>query len=99
MKYRTTPLAAALAVLLLPVATMAADGKKPEDTSAQKTEEAVACTQITGSRIRPSKADVASGRKCATTTQPTRSYSKDELDTTGEMSVGDALRKLDPAFL
>jgi hypothetical protein len=30
--------------------------------------------------------------------QPTRSYSKEELDSTGQFDTGEALRRLDPRF-
>ncbi|MEP6906626.1 MAG: hypothetical protein ABI858_01395 [Pseudoxanthomonas sp.] len=52
------------------------------------------CLKHTGSRISP-RAD-PQGRKCISASG--RSYSKDDLDRTGEIDLADALRRLDPAI-
>jgi len=49
------------------------------------------CVRQTGSRIRQRDA------KTACNGQPGRSYTKDELDSTGHTNLADALRALDPA--
>ena len=49
------------------------------------------CVRQTGSRIRQRDA------RNACNGQPGRSYTKDELDSTGHHSIVDALRTLDPA--
>jgi hypothetical protein len=52
------------------------------------------CTHAPGSHIRLSKPE-----ECAKAARgPYRSYSKDDLDRTGETDLAEALRKLDPAF-
>jgi hypothetical protein len=52
------------------------------------------CDTAPGSRIRQAKP--ADCKKMAK--QPFRSYSKEELDSTGETDINEALRKLDPIF-
>lgn len=52
------------------------------------------CLKKTGSRIAP-RAD-KQGRKCVSANG--RSYSKEDLDRTGEIDLADALRRLDPAI-
>ncbi len=52
------------------------------------------CLKQTGSRIAP-RAD-KQGRKCVSANG--RSYSKEDLDRTGEIDLADALRRLDPAI-
>jgi hypothetical protein len=51
------------------------------------------CDQVTGSRIRSN-----TRRDCEPLGQPFRSYSAEELQSTGEMDLSEALRQLDPAF-
>jgi hypothetical protein len=72
-------------------APKAAAKENKENNEAKKEE--TKCDAAPGSRIKLSKPEEC--KKLAK--QPFRSYSKEELDTTGEMDVGDALRKLDPA--
>ena len=50
------------------------------------------CIRQTGSRIRQRDA------KTACNGQPGRSYSKDDLDRTGQPSLAEALRTLDPSI-
>ncbi|RZA37263.1 MAG: hypothetical protein EOP92_01305 [Lysobacteraceae bacterium] len=52
------------------------------------------CLKHTGSRIKP-RAD-KQGRKCISANG--RSYSKEDLDRTGEADLAEALRRLDPAI-
>jgi hypothetical protein len=54
-----------------------------------------ACVQDTGSRIKPSKEEDATKAK-ANCMQPGSTYSREELDQTGEIDMGRALRQLDP---
>jgi hypothetical protein len=75
-----------------PEATPSADAK-PEKKEAVKKDEPV-CTTAPGSRVRAAKP--AECRKLAK--QPYRSWSKDDLDSTGESNVADALRRLDPSI-
>jgi hypothetical protein len=51
------------------------------------------CEQVTGSRIRSS-----TRKDCEPLGQPMRSYSAEELRSTGEMDLSEALRQLDPSF-
>lgn len=51
------------------------------------------CLKQTGSRLAP-RPD-SKGRKCVNATG--RSYTKDDLDSTGAIDLKDALRRLDPA--
>lgn len=51
------------------------------------------CEDTTSSRIRRDKAG-----SCAKSASPTRSYSREDIERTGQMDVGDALRRLDPRF-
>lgn len=50
------------------------------------------CAYATGSRIRPRQVN-----RCEPN-RPLRSYSKEQLDATGEIDLNDALRELDPVF-
>lgn len=50
------------------------------------------CAYATGSRIRPRQVN-----RCEPN-RPLRSYTKDQLDATGEIDLNDALRELDPVF-
>jgi hypothetical protein len=66
-----------------PEAESAADDSKPKP--------AAKCEYLTGSRIRHDPpVDCDSG------TSPTRVFTREELENTGEASLGDALRALDP---
>jgi hypothetical protein len=47
----------------------------------------------TGTRIRPSRDGV-----CVATGSYVKSYSREEIERTGETNVSEALRKLDPSF-
>jgi hypothetical protein len=51
------------------------------------------CLKETGSRLAPRPE--GKGRKCVNATG--RSYTKDDLDSTGAIDLSDALRRLDPA--
>lgn len=51
------------------------------------------CLKETGSRLAP-RAD-SKGRKCVNATG--RAYNRDDIDRTGAVDLGDAIRKLDPA--
>lgn len=55
------------------------------------------CEQVTGSRIRPASRS-GSAVDCEPVGHPFRSYSAEELQSTGEMNLSEALRQLDPAF-
>jgi hypothetical protein len=52
------------------------------------------CERVTGSRIQMAQRD----GKCEPVGQAFKSYSADELASTGEMDLVEALRQLDPAF-
>lgn len=66
-------------------ARIAADASKPSTLDK-------ACVEGTGSRIKPAKGEEAK----ANCMQPGSTYSKDEIDQTGEIDMGRALRQLDP---
>lgn len=72
-----------------------ADAKATKDAPRKKaTADVAKCTQAPGSHIKLAKPEdcdkVARG--------PYRSFSKEELENTGESNLGEALRKLDPRF-
>jgi hypothetical protein len=52
-----------------------------------------ACVSHTGTRIRPAKGEEAKVVNCA---QPGSTYSKEQLEQTGEIDTARALQKLDP---
>jgi hypothetical protein len=86
--------------MLSPLAFSAGEaGKKATEEKPQKVE-SVECATVTGSRIKaakPSKEKDKAG-KCAVSSTPMRTYTKDQIEMTGEMDIADALRQLDPAF-
>ena len=95
MKNSARTLTALAAAVLIPLGALAADAPPPAasetkatDSKAKKAEPK--CEQSSASRIRKNEAD------CAKDSQPTRSYSKEELDGTGQTDTGEALRRLDP---
>ena len=106
MKRHSGMLATFAAALLLPLGAMAAEpAEKPESQSptetqvqdeqgkkAQKKAEKP-CTTSTASRIRRDKADT-----CGKESQPTRTYSREEIESTGQTDTAEALRRLDPRF-
>ena len=104
-----TPALILAAALLLPLGALAADATPPQPSeAAQETRKdadtraadakprkkaAMACEGATASRIRRNKAG-----ECVHSAQPTRSYSKEDIDTTGQTDMGEALKRLDPRF-
>ena len=93
---RTLTLAGALAlVIALPVGAFAAEAQTPPakesvkaETKAKKAEPK--CEPSTASRLRKDEKD------CGKDSQQTRSYSKSELESTGQTNTAEALRRLDP---
>ena len=100
------------AALLMPLGALAADAPTPDaqskaeaqvetkaDAKAAKTARAQKAKaketecEATASRIQRNKAG-----ECWKSTQPSRTITKDELDSTGETDVGEALKRLDPRF-
>jgi hypothetical protein len=73
-------------------ATPATDASPVKKEAAKKDEPI--CTTVPGSRVRAAKPEAC--RKLAK--QPYRSWSKEDLDSTGEANVADALRRLDPGI-
>jgi hypothetical protein len=99
MKYRTALLATGVAALLAPLALQAeepaAKAAAEKTQKVEKTEKTEAsCNQLTGSRIKPAR----SGKCESLSPSPLRSYSKEDLERTGETDLNEALRKVDPAF-
>jgi hypothetical protein len=98
MKYRTG-LIAGVASLFMAAGIASAEetpDAKPKKEESQKkaAPEAAKCTQAPGSHIRLAKPE-----ECAKAARgPYRSYSKEDIERTGETDVGEALRKLDPRF-
>jgi len=95
MNTRARILAACAVALLAPLAAQAA-GDAAAAASSGKAKKVVAqqCTQVTGSRIRvrdPARCDRPSMR-------PMRSYTADDLQSTGAIDLNEALRRLDPIF-
>lgn len=101
MNYRTG-LIAGIASLLVVAGNAAAEEATPaQDAKATQQQqpkkpaaEPAKCTHAPGSRIR-----LSTPEDCAKASRgPFRSYSKEDLDRTGETNMADALRKLDPSF-
>jgi hypothetical protein len=93
---------ATLAILVTAVVAMAAgcatssspsDAARIASDASKKPTLDKACVTNTGSRIKPAKGEEAKVANCM---QPGSTYSKDELDQTGEIDTGRALRQLDP---
>jgi hypothetical protein len=98
MNHRTR-LIAGIAALLVASGITAADearDAKPAKAEPQKkaTAEPAKCTHAPGSHIKLAKPEDCS--KAAR--GPYRSYSKQDIENTGETNLADALRKLDPSF-
>ena len=101
-RYRTV--AALAAALLLPLGAMGAEPSSSAAPAADTAQAAPAadgkakkaepkCEATATTRIRKMKPT-----DCAKDAVGSRSYSKEELERTGEFQVGEALRKLDPRF-
>jgi hypothetical protein len=97
MNFRLRIVAAFAAVLLAPVAVLAADEAPATRPAAKEASEPkktdAACKAATGTRIRPKKQ--TSCEKAANL--PLRSYSAEELQSTGHIDLVEALRELNPA--
>ena len=85
----TFPLALATALVLV----ACAHAPLQVGTPAAHAREAPAAVVVTGSHI-PQRVDLASG--LPGTTSPLRVHTRQELDSTGEPSTADALRRLTP---
>ena len=101
MKHRSGFITAALAfALLAPLGAAHAADSAPApkaDVKAKKDEakkDEAKCDVAPGSRIQRKKPEVCKD----IAQQPYRSYSKEEIDNTGETNIAEALRKLDPSF-
>ncbi len=99
MKHRSV-LIAGMAGLLLSGAALAgesapaANASPAKEESPKKADEPAQCTRAPGSHIRLAKPE-----DCAKVARgPYRSYSREDIDRTGETNLAEALRKLDPAF-
>jgi hypothetical protein len=98
MKRPAHSIAALAALLALPLGTvMAAEAPAASPAPARAAPEArhkePAPCDVTSTRIRRNR-----NGDCPASSQPTRSYTKDDLDSTGQTDVGEALRRLDPRF-
>lgn len=84
--------AAATALLLHAVPALASDkpasAATPEPAVDKPAEPTIACTSETGSRIKR--------RKGSCNSSPGRVFQAEELQSTGQSSIGDALRRVDP---
>jgi hypothetical protein len=99
MKTRSAILAALALALLAPLGVVSAadTASAPKVAAKEKNiadKDESKCETAPGSRIKQSKPEDC--KKLAK--QPFRSYSKKELENTGELDTGEALRKLDPSF-
>ncbi len=90
MSARVLP-AALLAAALLGLGACAAQPAAPLAANDNAAPDHDNCTP-TGSRIRSRDGD------CTPKGYPFRSYSAEELQNTGQISLGEALRQIDPAF-
>ena len=99
MKLRNLALTFAIAGLLAPVTLLAADPAKPateqaaDRTAPAKPRHPASCENVSGTRILPNPKNA-----CRSAIQPMRTYTKEDLDRTGEIDMAEALRKLDPIF-
>jgi hypothetical protein len=96
MTTRSGIIAAFAVALIAPLGAVQAADSAPKAAAKEKSEakkEEAKCDAAPGSRIKLSKPEEC--KKLAK--QPFRSYSKEDLDNTGDINVADALRKLDPA--
>lgn len=91
MAYRT-----ALPCMLLIAASLAACATSPRPQTLAANDEAgaaAACTQVTGSRIQSSQR-----AHCEPVGYPFRSFTRQQLEATGQIDLVEALRQLNPAF-
>jgi hypothetical protein len=99
MKHRSRHSVLLGAVALLPLVAWAADPaaepKAPASAPAStpKAEKKDRCEPVSGSRIKSTR-----GGGCPGAGQMTRSYTRRDIEITGEIDMAEALRKLDPIF-
>lgn len=107
MKTASTVAAALAVALLLPLGTTLAADQTATKPAEQATTTSVDANdapkkvspakasdhRCTATRIRKDKA-----ADCEKTAAPTRTYTQEEIQQTGETDIGQALRKLDPRF-
>lgn len=96
MKHRPGLIAGMASLFLVAGVATAEEATQPKKEATQKKPavDEPQCTHVPGSRIRLAKPEDCS--KAAR--GPYRSYSKADLERTGESNVAEALRKLDPTF-
>lgn len=82
------------ALLLLIAACLGAGGVQAAE--AAETPAVKRCEAVTGSRIQPV---VAADEACERATPGVRSYSREELESTGRIDLDEALSVLDPSIL
>ena len=87
MNRQSAGIAAVFAAVMLPLGAAFAAEPAP---SAKKAPE---CEQLTATRIQRTRTT-----DCIKPTQPTRTITKEELDSTGQADLGQALKRLDPRF-
>ena len=97
MKLYTGKVAALAAALLLPLGAVAAEPAAPADkpVAAQEAKPKKidkSCESASASRIRKEKGE------CINSAAPTRSFSKEEIESTGQTDTAEALKRLDPRF-
>jgi hypothetical protein len=78
----------------LAVATLAGCASAPPRDAAAAAQQVAAAGPVTGSNL-PAKIDPRTGRPI--TSYPLQSVSREEIDTTGETNLADALRMLLPS--
>jgi hypothetical protein len=99
MNFRMPVIAACTALLLASAAMLAAEAEKApapkaaEKMSSEPAKTSASCKATTGTRIQSKKKDGC--EKVAS--QPIRSYSAEELESTGKLKLAEALKELDPA--
>jgi membrane protease subunit (stomatin/prohibitin family) len=74
-------------------AAASADAQASTDAASQKRTSNVGCVKDTGTNIRPR--DPKTGKPLCI--GPGRSYSREQIDRTGQTDLADALRRLDPS--
>jgi hypothetical protein len=94
MKRHSAFLTALAVAALLPLSSIAAEPAPAAAAATAKAKKAdKPCEPATASRIRKSKAD-----DCKKDMPPAGTYTKEDLDSTGQTDTGEALRRLDPRF-
>ena len=93
MKCRPATFPSLALAMLLPLGALSAEPEpqaKPGESTEQAKKVEKGCKVSSSSRIRRDSED------CSKDSLPTRRYSREDIESTGQMDTGEALRRLDP---